>query len=334
MQSGTPFTPSVAGDVNGDGYSNDRAFVFAPSTADPTAASMAQLLRNAPSWARNCLQKQIGAIAGRNSCVGPWAFPILNMTLSPDPYRFGFRNRGSVTLLFTNLLSGLDQALHGSNKLHGWGQSAFADPTLLTVRGFDPSANRFNYTVNPLFGSTTQFRNTFRSPFVITLDVRLEVGPDRETQYLESLLRPRGSEGAALTVDQIKSRIARGLNPIDQLMQQKDSIRLSKEQVDSVMKISRRYAVRRDSIATVMAQYLVARHGSYGGEGVRETWHAAGVASYRGYIDDIRAVMALLTPEQRATAETKPSMLGFVNLALIKDADIPTMFRSAMTSLP
>ncbi len=256
------------------------------------------------------------------------------MTLSPDPYRFGFRNRGSVALIFTNLLSGLDQALHGSNKLHGWGQSAFADPTLLTVRGFDPTANRFNYTVNPLFGSTTQFRNTFRSPFVITLDVRLEVGPDRETQYLESLLRPRGSEGAALTVDQIKSRIARGFNPIDQLMQQKDSIPLSKEQVDSVTKISRRYAVRRDSIATVMAQYLVARHGSYGGEEVRETWHAAGVASYRGYIDDIRTVVALLTPEQRATAETKPSLLGFVNLALIKDADIPTMFRSAMTSLP
>jgi len=334
MQSGTPFTPIVAGDVNGDGYSNDRAFVFAPSAADTTAASMAQLLRNAPSWARSCLQKQVGNIAGRNSCVGPWSFPLLNMTLSPDPYRFGFRNRGSVTLLFTNLLSGLDQALHGSNKLHGWGQSAFADPTLLTVRGFDPTTNRFNYTVNPLFGSTTQFRNTFRSPFVITLDVKLEVGPDRETQYLESLLRPRGSEGAALTVDQIKSRIARGFNPIDQLMQQKDSIPLTKEQVDSVTKISRRYAVRRDSIATVMAQYLVARHGNYGGEEVRDTWHAAGVASYRGYLEDIRAVVALLTPEQRATAEGKPSLFGFVNLAQIKEGDIPAVFRGAMVSLP
>ncbi len=334
MQSGTPFTPIVAGDVNGDGYSNDRAFVFAPSTTDTTAASMAQLLRNAPSWARTCLQKQVGAIAGRNSCVGPWSFPLLNMTLSPDPYRFGFRNRGSVTLLFTNLLSGLDQALHGSSKLHGWGQSAFADPTLLTVRGFDPTTNRFNYTVNPLFGSTTQFRNTFRSPFVITLDVKLEVGPDRETQYLESLLRPRGSEGAALTVDQVKNRIARGFNPIDQLMQQKDSIPLTKEQVDSVMKISRRYAVRRDSIATVMAQYLVARHGNYGGEEVRDTWHAAGVASYRGYLEDIRAVVALLTPEQRAVAETKPAMLGFVNLAQIKESDIPAVFRGAMVSLP
>ncbi len=334
MQSGTPFTPIVAGDINGDGYNNDRAFVFAPSTADTTGTSMAQLLTSAPSWARSCLQKQIGTIAGRNSCVGPWSFPLLNMTVSPDPYRFGFRNRGSVTLILTNILSGLDQALHGSNKLHGWGQSAFTDPTLLTVRGFDPTTNRFDYTVNPLFGSTTQFRNTFRSPFVITLDVKLEVGPDRETQFLESLLRPRGSEGAALTVEQIKNRIARGINPIDQLLQQKDSVNLTKEQVDAVTQISKHYAVRRDSIATAMAQYLLARHGSYGGEEVRDQWHAAGVASYRGYLSDVRAVIDLMTPEQRAAAESKPSLFGFVNLGQIKDADIAAVFRGAMSSLP
>src|SRR5262249_6699216 len=53
MQSGTPFTPIVAGDINGDGYSNDRAFIFSPSTPDTTSASMAQLLKNAPSWARS-----------------------------------------------------------------------------------------------------------------------------------------------------------------------------------------------------------------------------------------------------------------------------------------
>src|SRR5262249_41087532 len=28
LQSGTPFTPMISGDVNGDGASNDRAFVF------------------------------------------------------------------------------------------------------------------------------------------------------------------------------------------------------------------------------------------------------------------------------------------------------------------
>ena len=40
FRSGSPFTPIIAGDVNGDGYTNDRAFVFDPaSAADPAVAS-------------------------------------------------------------------------------------------------------------------------------------------------------------------------------------------------------------------------------------------------------------------------------------------------------
>src|SRR5205807_4563965 len=40
FRSGLPFTPMIAGDVNGDGYSNDRAFVFRPgATADPALGS-------------------------------------------------------------------------------------------------------------------------------------------------------------------------------------------------------------------------------------------------------------------------------------------------------
>ena len=39
VRSGSPFTPGIAGDVNGDGYSNDRAFVYDPAkTADPALA--------------------------------------------------------------------------------------------------------------------------------------------------------------------------------------------------------------------------------------------------------------------------------------------------------
>jgi hypothetical protein len=46
FRSGSPFTPTIAGDVNGDGYANDRAFVFDPAqTADPAlAAGMRELL--------------------------------------------------------------------------------------------------------------------------------------------------------------------------------------------------------------------------------------------------------------------------------------------------
>ena len=60
--------------MNGDGRANDRAFVFDPATAsDPAlAAAMGSLLANGSGYARDCLRRQVGRIADRNSCVGPW----------------------------------------------------------------------------------------------------------------------------------------------------------------------------------------------------------------------------------------------------------------------
>ncbi|PYO47696.1 MAG: hypothetical protein DMD72_09500, partial [Gemmatimonadetes bacterium] len=61
FRSGTPYTPIVSGDINGDGYANDRAFVYNPSTtADPAlAAAMQSLLNSASGNARDCLVRQL-----------------------------------------------------------------------------------------------------------------------------------------------------------------------------------------------------------------------------------------------------------------------------------
>ena len=71
---GTAYTPMVVGDINGDGYSNDRAFVTNPAvTADTALASqMKALIAAAPASARSCLQAQFGQVAATNSCRGPW----------------------------------------------------------------------------------------------------------------------------------------------------------------------------------------------------------------------------------------------------------------------
>jgi hypothetical protein len=295
---------------------------------------MSALLRSAPSTARDCLRKQLGAIAARNSCEGPWSMPLLNLSIQPDPYRLGFKNRGSVQLLVLNVLSGLDQALHGSSKLHGWGQFAFADPTLLTVRGFDASANRFIYAVNPQFGGSAQFRNTFRAPFMLTLDARIEIGPDRETQYLGSLLRPRATEPGELNEQQIKARISRGFNPIDQFLSMKDSLKLTQAQVDTITAVGRRNLATRDSVATGIARFLVSRHGAYDGEEVRAAWHEAGVASYRSYLRSVRTVLALLTPEQTARARQLGQFASFFSVEQITEKDLSLMFRGPMSGLP
>src|SRR5206468_12490339 len=61
IRSGAAYTPSIAGDVNGDGYSNDRAFIFNPdNTADPALASaMRQLLATSTGSAKDCLLRQL-----------------------------------------------------------------------------------------------------------------------------------------------------------------------------------------------------------------------------------------------------------------------------------
>ena len=42
VQSGNPFTPMVSGDINGDGYNNDRAFIYDPSKVDRLGARGAE----------------------------------------------------------------------------------------------------------------------------------------------------------------------------------------------------------------------------------------------------------------------------------------------------
>ena len=177
LTSGTPYTPLVGGDINGDGSRNDRAFIFNPGSAPDTAIAngMQRLLDGASGGARACLTRQMGTIAGRNSCRGPWQ-PSLDLQFNYRPAWGGLNRRLTVSLVTSNLLAGVDQALHGSDNLHGWGQAVRPSPTLLSVRGFDPSTSRYLYTVNERFGATSAGSNAFRAPFQVGLQLRYSLG--------------------------------------------------------------------------------------------------------------------------------------------------------------
>ncbi|HLG06696.1 MAG TPA: TonB-dependent receptor, partial [Gemmatimonadales bacterium] len=87
LTSGTPYTPLVSGDINGDGSrGNDRAFVYDPGAAPDTAVAngMRRLLEGGSGGARSCLGRQMGTIAARNSCTGPWQ-PSLDLQLNYRP---------------------------------------------------------------------------------------------------------------------------------------------------------------------------------------------------------------------------------------------------------
>ncbi len=192
LSSGTPFTPMVAGDVNGDGAANDRAFIFDPDAGglDSVASreAMRRLLDGAPANLRGCLRAQLGRIAAQNSCRTAWS-PSLEVNASADlgPHiGTSFRRRAMLWVSAQNVTAGLDYLLHGPERLRGWGQLPLVDRTLLSVRGFDPATHRFLYDVNERFGRPVQGGTLSRLPFAVSLQVRVVLGND---QVLSAALR-------------------------------------------------------------------------------------------------------------------------------------------------
>lgn len=232
LASGAPFTPLVGNDINGDGARDDQAFVFNPAATSDTAvaAGMRRVLAAAPASVRHCLTSQVGAVASRNSCTGPWT-PSLDFQANIRPTAFGLDRRLSLSVSTTNFLAGLDQLVHGSNHVQGWGNPARPDATLLTVRGFDPAAQQFLYAVNERFGQTNAGANAFRVPFSIGLQARLALGPDPARDRLRQVFgdpRARGADAEAAFNDRFARLVP---NPVDTILTLRDTLALTTAQV-------------------------------------------------------------------------------------------------------
>jgi len=263
FRSGSRFTPLVAGDINGDGYSNDRAFVFDPASAADAAIAdgMQSLLDGGSSAARDCLRRQLGAVAARNSCEGPWSSSaVLSLTL--NPVKFRMPRRANVSFQLSNPLGAADLLLHGSDGLRGWGQAPIPDQALLYVRGFDPQTLRYRYEVNQRFGATNPALTGFRTPVTLTAMMRFDLGATRERQMLtQQLDRGRRTEGSRMPEQLLRAMLTSGgglMNPMAAILRQQDSLRLSSAQADSIATLNRWYVIRMDSLWTPVATYLAA----------------------------------------------------------------------------
>lgn len=303
FSSGNSFTPQIGGDVNGDGYSNDRAFVFDPSSAaDPAVASaMRALLEGGSGSAKDCLASQLGRVADRNSCQGPWTSSA-NLNISFNPTKLRLPQRATLSFSVNNPLGAADLMLHGQNGLHGWGQYAFPDQTLLYVRGFDAAAQRYRYEVNPRFGSTNPQFSAFRSPVTVTMALRVDIGPSRERQTLtQQLDRGRKHQGQKLTEPMIKAMYGSGgvLNPMAQMLRQSDTLELTGPQADSLATMNRTYTIQLDSIWTGVARELAAMPVKYDQGLAYDRYRHARESSVDLLIALAPRLNALLTDDQR-----------------------------------
>ena len=265
LQSGRPFTPMISGDVNGDGLANDRAFVHAATGNDALASGMRSLLASAPSRVRDCLLGQSGSAAGPNSCEGPWSAALDANLILGRGHVPALPSRAIVTASFTNVLGGIDQLLHGSDALRGWGTTPTPDPVLYVVRGFDASARQFAYQVNPRFGDTRAASTTQRAPFRLTLDVRIDIAPPSTQQQVDRWLQPgRKRPGTRLNAAELARRLEHNVpDPYAELLSETDSLLLTPAQVASLRDVQRRYRARMDSTWSATSQDLDALPDAY-----------------------------------------------------------------------
>jgi hypothetical protein len=240
--SGSPFTPLVGGDINGDGARNDRAFVFDPATAgDPdVAAGMTRLLATAPARVRDCLELQLGRIAERNSCRNGWMQTLeTRASIRPQIPQFGLDRRMTVSINTMNMLSGLDQLFHGRNDMRGWGQPSRADGTLLYPRGFDPGTQAFRYVVNEQFGQTRSGRFGFGIPFQLSVQAQIALGPQPQQLNIAAILSTLGiglRNFRSVQPGQVVDRLF--ANPLDLVLELGDTLRLTDEQRTRIRALS------------------------------------------------------------------------------------------------
>jgi hypothetical protein len=314
VASGQPFTPVVGADVNGDGLANDRAVVFDPGAAgaDPAlAAATRALLAGAPGHVRACLAGALGRAAARNACDGPWTAAV-NGRVAYDRALPRVGRRVQLAVNVANPLGGLDQLLHRGAP-RGWGAPAFADPVLYQVRGFDPAAGRFRYAVNPRFGDTRPAATALRAPFRLTLDVRLDLGRPLPEQQLDKWLRPGrgGRPGARLTADELKTRYARNVpDPYAGILQESDSLLLTRDQSDAIAEAQTRYKARIDSLFTPLADHLAALGDRFDVADVLRRQEATMDAAWElTRLDVQRTLPRVLSPTQRRLLPWPAEML-------------------------
>jgi hypothetical protein len=313
VYSGSPFTPSVNGDVNGDGLNDDLAFIPNPmTTTDPAlAAQMTQLLASAPAGARACLMKQLGEVAGINSCSSQWQARLdLRLDFQP-PRSFGFGDRLRLTTQMQNTSGAIVRLFGLENTPLGRGAlSQQVQNQLLYVTGFNPTTQHYTYQVNQLFGQPTNFGNARRQypPFSLQLGLEYKLGGPATAPMARSMGLIPGNKEPPYTMDQIHDKLTRlSRDPVQQILVRKDSMGLNRDQVTKLEAISKEFRARTDSALDPVLDYVMKKGRKIDDGQLQSRLGKAQPQIQRMLLDAQTRARALLTPAQlQMLPVTKP----------------------------
>ncbi|MFL5596558.1 MAG: carboxypeptidase-like regulatory domain-containing protein [Gemmatimonadaceae bacterium] len=311
-QSGLPFTPLVRGDVNGDGRTGDRAFIPNPTSAtDATlAAQLRTLLAGGSSTARGCLLANLGRVAPRNGCRGPWTESVNIQWSPPVPDRWARRVTPNVYL--QNVMAGVDQLLHGSS-LRGWGSPATPDPYLLIPRGYDAASKRFNYDVNPRFADTRPGRTLLRNPFRIVIDFSFNLSTDFDLQQLRRAVEPvKAPKGGwqRRSADSLAAFYLSNTSDLyKMLIEQTDSLFLTKAQVAALHAADSVFSARVRELYVPLGEFLARGQGD-AGKAELDSVQATQKKYWKIFWEQPEIAGAIVTPSQRELMPMFKNMLS------------------------
>ncbi|MDQ2891291.1 MAG: carboxypeptidase-like regulatory domain-containing protein [Gemmatimonadota bacterium] len=311
-QSGLPFTPIVQGDVNGDGLSGDRAFVPNPALASDAAlgAQLSSLLANGSSTARACILENLGRVASRNGCRGPWS-ATLNMQWRP-PFPSRWLDRVKPNVYLENVLGGVDQMLHG-NDLRGWGEQPLIDPVLLVPHGFDAATRQFAYTVNPRFADTRPGNSLSRNPFRITLDFSIDLTTDYNLQQLRRAVEPiRAANGwTRRSADSLTAFYLRRTSDVHKLLlENSDSLFLTTSQTVALRRSDSVYSTRVRAVYAQLGEYLASLNGADPGKVTLDSAKNVQKAYWKIFWEQPEIADSIITPSQRELMPMFKQMLS------------------------
>ncbi|MCO4099514.1 MAG: hypothetical protein HEQ38_08970 [Gemmatimonas sp.] len=261
VQSGRPFTPLIAGDVDGDGVGGDRAAI---PQAVQAQADFTMLLDGAAPRIRECLSRQTGRVVGRQSCEGPWTHSMNARLELRVPSRFMGR-RTTLSLNASNPLGGLDALLHGE-RLRGWGANAEPDPVLLVPRGFDAGTRTFQYRVNPRFGETRAARTVTRTPFRLSLDFSWDLSRSEASQNMSRSMEPVRVNGAWTRppATSIVQRYLRRISSVHSvILHHADTLFLTRSQIEAFAKADTGFRSEARDIYTALPDSLASLPGRF-----------------------------------------------------------------------
>jgi hypothetical protein len=186
------------------------------------------------------------------------------------------------------------------------------DPVLLVPRAFDAANGRFSYDVNPRFADTRPGRTLLRNPFRIVIDFTFNLSTDFDLQQLRRAVEPvKGATGwQRRSTDSLTAfYLDRTSDIYKMLIEQSDSLFLSKAQVSALQRADSAFSERVRSLYVPLGEFLARGQGG-AGKAELDSVQATQKNYWKIFWVQPEIAGAIVTPSQRELMPIFKSMLG------------------------